>query len=333
MSDKQTRHVASATALETHNTKAVHRLGVSQAGGLFHRRGPRTSLRRAAGLWECVTVVRVVAKILTDVVVFRVRRLEMANLAGAVAIMLVLHLPWGDVLYRTAFGLVLNVLAYLNNDYLDVIADLKARDRNPDMTSFLHRHLGAARGVQWGLVGALVAIGAFHSWGLLAAGVAGGGVCLLYSAYWKHVPYLDVLAMTLWGAAMPMVGFPLDSMLGWALALQLGLFSSVFEPLQVVRDRRKDEGAAIRTTAVVLGTRRTLAWARANMLLCAVYGAAVLHPAVGVICLVALAVPVGEEHASRDWQRVKLVYGVAWLVCCGLVYVSGETAGLLVRLP
>ena len=59
-------------------------------------------------------------RILFDVVVFRLRRLEMANLAGAVSVMLALRLPVSDVVLRTGFALLLNVLAYLTNDYYDL---------------------------------------------------------------------------------------------------------------------------------------------------------------------------------------------------------------------
>lgn len=274
----------------------------------------------------------VALRILVDVVVFRVLRLEMANLAGAVAIMLVLRLEFPDMVYRTAVGLLLNVLVYLNNDYLDVVEDMRCSDRDSGMTSHLHENMGAAKAAQWFLVASLVVLGGIHSWGLLAAAFAGGIVCVAYSARLKRMPYLDVVAMTAWGVAMPMVGFPLDSALGWCLAIQLGLFSSVFEPLQVVRDRAADEAVQVRTTAVVLGTPRTIMLARFNMTLCAAYAAAVLSPWVGLWLLLAVFIPVSEAQAGRDWQRIKICYGVGWLLCCGLTYMNHGTSGLLLQL-
>ena len=45
---------------------------------------------------------------------FRVKKLEMANLVAAVAVMLALRLPWPEVAARSAFALLLNLLVYLN---------------------------------------------------------------------------------------------------------------------------------------------------------------------------------------------------------------------------
>jgi hypothetical protein len=42
--------------------------------------------------------------------------------------------------------------------------------------------------------------------------------------------------MIAWGVAMPLVGSPIENQDGWALALQLGLFSGVFESIRLMRD-------------------------------------------------------------------------------------------------
>ena len=65
-------------------------------------------------------------KILRDVLVERLRKREMANLAGAVSIMLVLGLPGPEMGVRVLFATLLNVLVYLNNDYCVVEFDLYA---------------------------------------------------------------------------------------------------------------------------------------------------------------------------------------------------------------
>jgi hypothetical protein len=61
--------------------------------------------------------------------------------------------------------------------------------------------------------------------------------------------------MIAWGVAMPLVGSPIENQDGWALALQLGLFSGVFESIQVMRNA--DETLWTR----VLGGRRSVDWA------------------------------------------------------------------------
>jgi len=265
-------------------------------------------------------------RIVYQVVAFRVRKLEMANLAGAVAIMVVLRLPLPDLVFRTLFAALLNVLVYLNNDYHDVAIDARAPDKDRDKARYLARHMGAALRAQWILLALLCALALLHSLGLCLVLVAGGGICWLYSKYLKHTPLLDVAAMAGWGVVMPLCGSPLDRPLGIALAVQLGLFSAVFETIQVVRDRESDAQLGVRTSAVVLGTRRTFMLTRGLMVLCAAYGAVVLHPVSGALALGAVLLPMreGEREAQRLWTYVKAIYGGAWLLACAFLYVEGR---------
>jgi 4-hydroxybenzoate polyprenyltransferase len=156
--------------------------------------------------------------------------------------------------------------------------------------------------------------------------VAGGGICWLYSKYLKHMPVLDVAAMAGWGVVMPLCGSPLDRPLGIALAIQLGLFSAVFETIQVVRDRESDAQLGVRTTAVVLGAQRTFLLTRVLMVACAAYGAVMLHPASGALALGAVLLPMreGEREAQRLWTYVKAIYGSAWLLACAILYAEGR---------
>lgn len=261
---------------------------------------------------------------------YRLRNLEMANLAGAISISVSLHLPWADVAARALFAVGLNVLVYLNNDYLDVDIDLASADKDNEKTRFLADHLGAALFAQLAVAGLLGAMAWAYDPGLFVPLVAGGGICWIYSAYLKRLPVLDMLAIMIWGLTMPLTGVPLDSALGWAMALQLGLFAGVFESIQVIRDADEDAGVeGVRTTGVVLGQRRTLALARGLMLLCCVYTAAVIHPLAALVLAGAFLVPFTPEHIERYWTRVKIVYGIAWLFVCAWVYLQGKSAGLL----
>lgn len=261
---------------------------------------------------------------------YRLRNLEMANLAGAISISVSLHLPWADVAARALFAVGLNVLVYLNNDYLDVDIDLASADKDNEKTLFLADHLGAALFAQLAVAGLLGAMAWAYDPGLFVPLVAGGGICWIYSAYLKRLPVLDMLAIMIWGLTMPLTGVPLDSALGWAMALQLGLFAGVFESIQVIRDADEDAGVeGVRTTGVVLGQRRTLALARGLMLLCCVYTAAVIHPLAALVLAGAFLVPFTPEHIERYWTRVKIVYGIAWLFVCAWVYLQGKSAGLL----
>ena len=88
--------------------------------------------------------MRAEIQILLDVASYRLRRLEMANLAGALALALVLGLSTGAVAVRLAFGFALNLLVYLNNDFCDGAADLDADGRERGKTEYLLSHRAAA---------------------------------------------------------------------------------------------------------------------------------------------------------------------------------------------
>ena len=275
-------------------------------------------------------------RILLDVVRFRLRKLEMGNLAAVGAIGLTLQLGAGDLGLRLLAAALLNAAVYLNNDYLDVSADLEAVGRDREAGTFLHTHMDAALRLQWVLAALLVLVGLAHAQqhgaDLLIASLLGGAICVAYSVRLKHLAFADVAAMTAWGVAMPMLGFPFDSQLGWALAIQLGLFSSVFESMQVVRDRQRDAAQGIRTTAVVLGATRTLLQVRSLLVVCALYTAAVLHPAIGALPLAAALLPLGEGSAARDWNRIKALCGLSFLASCALIWSDGSTEGLWLQL-
>lgn len=269
-------------------------------------------------------------RILLDVIVFRLRRLEMANLAGAVSVMVALRLPIADVAVRTGFALLLNLLAYLTNDYCDLERDLET-GRAEAKTRFLAEHRRAALGVQIGLGALLSVLALAWSPGLLLALVLGEGLCWLYSAKVKRVAYADVLVMAVCGGAMALCAVPLDRPLGWLLVAELGLFSGAFELIQVLRDRREDADIGVVTTAVKLGERTTLALLRVWMLLTAAFATLFLHRYVGPALALAVLVPYGQSGAKTYWNRVRLVFGLVWLGIIATTTLEGRSDGLLTQ--
>jgi 4-hydroxybenzoate polyprenyltransferase len=266
-------------------------------------------------------------KILADVLEYRLRRLEMANLAGALAIMVALRLPLAEIAVRGVFAFVLNVLAYLVNDVVDLERDL-ASGRAPEKTRFLAEHESAALFAEALLFGILCAIALWWSPWLLVPAVLGAGICWIYTKQLKHVPIADVLAMTLWGAAMPLVAVPPDSMLGWALIGELALFSTCFELIQVLRDRESDAELGITTTAVRLGAERTLNVLRVTMLFAAGYAVLILHRYLGIALLIAPLLPASGDP-QRYWNRVRLVFGLSWLAIIASIALQGTSSGVL----
>jgi len=272
-------------------------------------------------------------RIVLAVLVYRLKNLEMANMAAAISIALALKLSPLEVIVRAGFVFVLNALVYLNNDYVDVEIDLKSADKDASKSRYLADHMGAALGAQLALVALLVAVAIVFDLGLLVPLIGGGGICWWYSAKLKHMPFLDILAMIIWGVTMPLCGTPVSNLLGLMMTFMLGLFSGVFESIQVMRDADEDAEEGVRTTGVVLGKQRTLVLARALMVVCTVYAALYMHPIAAAVSAIALFVPFIEANIERYWTRVKLVYGVAWLVICAWVWFHGESSGLLASIP
>lgn len=278
---------------------------------------------------------RAALRIIADVVVYRVRRLEMANLVAAVAIMLALHTRPADLLIRGVFGFGLNLLVYLTNDYYDVNQDL-AEGRALNKTRYLKQHLRAAAGAQWALVGVLACIAAVYDWGLLVPLLVGGGMCWAYSVRLKAKLGADIFSMAVCGAALPLVAFPLDNYLGWGLVLQLALFSAGFETIQVLRDHAEDSVAGVNTTAVVLGVQRTRWLLRVLLLLSAVYAVLVVDRWVGLGLMLPLFLPlpkqINAQTAAKYWDKIRLTQGLSWLALLLSVYLREASFGWLTQL-
>jgi 4-hydroxybenzoate polyprenyltransferase len=259
-------------------------------------------------------------KILVDVAIFRLRRFEMANIAGALAIAVACHLGWAEIGYRALFAFLLNLLVYLNNDWYDLDDDLASTAKDQTKNAYLAAHLGAGVAAQLGLLAVLLAMALWWGGGLMIALLAGGGVCWAYSAGLKRVPFLDVLAMIAWGMAMPLVGLAPGHPEGWLLLAQLGLFSGVFESIQVIRDHDTDARADVRTTAVVLGLPRARVLVRALLVAAGLYaGVAFAWWIAPLPCLAAL-LPIDHEHIDRYWNRIRVILGLAMLVETALIY-------------
>ncbi len=267
------------------------------------------------------------ARILWQVLVYRLQRLEMANLFAAASLVVALRLPLGEAALRVLFAFLLNVLAYTTNDYYDAERDL-SEGRAPEKTRYLIEHRREAIGAQWFLVLCLVGLALAVDKAMLLAAVLGAGTCWAYSASFKGRPLLDVLSMTVWGAAMPLAAVPLSSHAGLVLLGQLALFSTCFELLQVLRDHDTDAAAGTRTTAVLLGADGTERMFRGAAVLAAIYGMLFVHSTFAFLLLLGATIPVRKDP-EKGWNWVRLVFGLAWLAFTFTLWLTGRTAGLV----
>lgn len=268
-------------------------------------------------------------RIVNDVLTYRLSKLELGQFFLTIGIMFALGNPFFDFVIRSIFALLLNVFAYLNHDYLDVIRDLRT-SREPQRAEYLYTHQREALVVQIALILLMLVIVFFYSIELLVPLLSGGSLCWLYSKWLKEIPYADIPTMGLWCTAMTLVAFPLENVLGWLLVIEVGLIGAVSQTLQVLRDYESDREASINTTAVRIGPEATLRLARSLMVLSALYGVLFLHKILGVFLLLPPFIPFRSINDSLFMTINRLTFAVIFGTILLWVFLSGTTAGLLV---
>ena len=271
-------------------------------------------------------------KIYTDVLVYRFKKLEMANLIASLSIMLALTMPYEDILIRTFFALILNLLVYLHNDICDVEQDLASPKKQSESVQFLLDHLYAANIGQYVLVAILFGIALSYSYDLILVLIICIPTYWLYSEKWKHMPIYDVIGMVMAGAFMPLVAFPLHSGIGWSLTLLLACFAGSFEAIQVMRDYEEDKLAKIKTTAVILGIKKTRMTFAAIMIFASVYTILMLNVFAGPLLLLCLILPFSLKKLESYWNQVRVICGLSWLIILMHLAYTGTTSGWLYQI-
>ena len=270
--------------------------------------------------------------ILFDVAYYRLKKMEMANLIASAAIMLTVQASMFDFSIRMLFGLLLNILIYMHNDYCDIEQDLKTPKKKYKRVAFLYEHLDIAYYVQLALLAILILIGFFYDPSLLVALVLGGGICWLYSQYFKNMPYYDIAAMVLAGAFLPLIAFQLNLRIGWVLVIQLALFAGSFEAIQILRDYQEDKESNIITTAVLLGKNSTRMLVYFITTASSFYAYLVLSQTFGLLLLASLFIPFNEKKLSFFWNLIRLCYGITWIAILVEIYLNSATQGLLINI-
>lgn len=271
--------------------------------------------------------LRTAVNVLWNVARYRLANREMANLAASLVIMIALRLGTLDISIRLFFGLLLNLAVYLANDYYDIDADLQASNKNRSNAAMLRTERPTVIGILVGLTVVMTAIGLAWSPGLVIAMAGGQGLCWAYSARLKRVAFWDIATITLCGVCASMVAFPLDRLMGWALAGLLGLYAANFQLIQELRDCRDDATFGTKTTAVRLGSRATYAVHRALTLLGVVYATLLIDRWFGLVGLAALALPTTKKSAGAYWNNLRLAMGIGWLALIAALVLRGSTHG------
>jgi 4-hydroxybenzoate polyprenyltransferase len=251
---------------------------------------------------------------------YRIRMREANNIAVTFSMMIAFRLPPWVVAYRTCYALLLNMYAYLINDYFDIAVDLRAPDREQRKVQFMADHRPAARAALVGCAVALLAAALAHSPQLVIAFAAATLTVGLYSAWLKRVPGVDLLMMAVAGPAGTIIGIPDGRPLAWKLLGLLALISSSYQTIQIIRDEPIDRLNGTRTTAVALGPTRT-AWVyRAILVAAAAYGTLYIASPLALLLVPAAFLPLTPDRATRVWDVARVVAGAVWLGLMVQVY-------------
>lgn len=278
--------------------------------------------------------IPIAAKIVWNSTIYRIKKREMANLVGSISIMAGLHYSTGEIMIRGIFAMLLNMAVYLVNDLIDVEIDLHGGKRQKRKVILLKENKKSALAAI--IIIALILFIFCIAYNLsLFIPLAGGiGICWLYSAYTKNIPFVDVISMTIWAVAMVSTGVKLHSINGWLLAFQLGLYSSCFEMIQTMRDVNEDSRACIKTTAVFLGPKRSKLLLSILMLSASIYCYLFINKILSIISMFAIIIPLPENSTNPDsmqkyWNKIKAIYGLLWLAIIITVWHGRAPAGLL----
>lgn len=265
-----------------------------------------------------------VARIIGDTAIYRLKKREAGNLVTSITLAIAIGLSAGDVAHRLAFGLVLNLFVYLVNDCFDVDVDAQAEGRDRARTQFLAQNLTAGVVSCVLLAAACAVIAGLHSRALLVVLAINIVVIVAYSRILKRTPIGDLLCMAAWGASMALVGAPFDDLRAMRLVGLLALLCVVTEGVQVIRDVDSDRRASIRTTAVVLGIPLTANITRTFAIISAVYATVFVHRYLGPVLVLAVFPRLDTEHASRSWDRLRVLFGGTWLAVMAHLYLTGQ---------
>ena len=262
-------------------------------------------------------------RIIAETLWYRARRREGNNFLTTLSLMAALKLTWPDFLYRGGFALLLNIYVYLINDYCDVEIDIASADKDRGKTVFLKENRKAAKTALFFMAFVLVVGGILHSPLLFICFLANTFIVYSYSAWFKRMPYLDVIAMVICGITMSLAAIPQNSAIAYRYLVVLGLICSAFEVVQIIRDEPEDRLAGIRTTAVRLGLFRARLIFVFLAILAAVYAYFIIHSLAGLLFLAAAAVPLSSKNASRAWDILRLIFGTAWLLMMAELWARG----------
>ncbi len=269
-----------------------------------------------------LSFVTAALRIVWDSISYRIRMREANNIAVTFSMMMAFRLPLPAVAYRTGYALLLNMYAYLINDYFDVAVDLQAPDREHHKVQFMADHRAEAVAALVGCAALLLTAALAHSL-LLVVALASATVTVgLYSAWLKRVPGVDLLMMALAGPSGTIIGIPDSRPLAWKLLGLLALISASYQTVQIIRDEPADRLNGTRTTAVALGAART-AWVyRAIIVIAAAYGAYCIGSPMAIALASTVFLPLTPERAARMWDVARIVAGAVWLYLMVEVYLG-----------
>jgi len=136
-----------------------------------------------------------------------------------------------------------------------------------------------------------------------------------YSLKLKSIPFIDLVAVILWGALYVTISGKLQIM----LALVVGVMTGIAHLFQIITDKVADGENNIQTTIVAMPSKEILFLSA----LCAMLGGLLLAIS-NIWCAVSCIVPIVVYYVSNNvvfsWYVSRVYFFICWLVLLNLYY-------------
>jgi 4-hydroxybenzoate polyprenyltransferase len=223
-----------------------------------------------------------------------------------------------DKAVAAVLSLISIIVLYCWND----LADAEIDGHNPRKNLALVQALFGNRSrLQW-LVGVLTVLQSLTAWLLLGPGPATSFaavaiVNVLYSAWFKRVPVLDVLTTGAWGALFISAVMPPARVI-----LMIGLMTAASHIFQIRADRQADLKTGVTTTAAV-SRRLPLAVLTVLCVSVAATAGGLSGLSLAMIALLPVGFAVFISGDQLAWNLTRAAYGVVYVAVLWTVHARG----------
>lgn len=268
-------------------------------------------------------------RIALDVFSFRIKRFEVGQLLVPFSVIFTYQYSGLAMLKRGGLVTLLFFFIHLNNDVCDLNID-QEENRAPDKTKFLRQNKNIAIWLQWTIGSFTLLFLYFFDVKFLMPVFVGGLAGVMYSAWLKKLPFIDLLTNSVWPAMLILVSSPFFEFVGILLAIQISLFTIVVQPLQLLRDYDNDKKLGLKNTVIWLGIKKTKILIKFLILINSLYGVLFLHKFFGLMFLSLLLIPIKRNRTRSIIMMFRGIFILYWLGVLWYLYFYSQAIGIIV---